>query len=296
MDTYLALAIFIAGLAFGSFLNVCISRMPNDVSIVAPRSYCPGCQSPIAWRDNIPVVSWVLLRGRCRACDARISFRYPAVELLTGLLFLACFASFGYNGMTLKACVLCFLVVGLIFMDAETGLLPAEFTYPGIALGLALAGLVPVDASGTRFLLSAFGGHAILSIAWLSLLDALAAVLFSAGFFFLAWAAYYLVRKRDGLGFGDIAMMAMVASFLGLKLSVLVVFLSPILATLFAIAMPVLRPRTASADVKAQPADFTSRSSILLQSVPFGVFLGIGALLALFAGEPIWRWYLGLFR
>jgi len=125
LSPILAIAFLVFGLAFGSFLNVCISRVPNDLSIIAPRSHCPLCQSPISWRDNVPLLSWILLRGHCRACGQRISFRYPLVELLTGLLFVACYASFGVSGMTCKGCVLCFLLVGLIFMDAETGLLPA---------------------------------------------------------------------------------------------------------------------------------------------------------------------------
>lgn len=289
MEPFLAISFFLIGLAFGSFLNVCISRLPRDLSIIVPRSYCPACRTPIAWRDNLPVLSWVLLRGRCRACREPILLRYPAVEFLTGLLFLACYSSFGLSGMTLKACVLCFLLVGLIFMDAETGLLPAEFTYPGIVLGLLFAWFVPGDSTGARFLLSAFGGHALPSPAVLSLLDAVAAAACGAGFFFVAWAVYYLVRKRDGLGFGDIALMAMVASFLGLKLTVIVIFLAPVTATLYAIGLLLTRPRGLSAGDSAQ-------GSILSLSLPFGAFLGGCALAALFAGDAIWRWYLGFFH
>ena len=289
MSPILAIAFLVFGLAFGSFLNVCISRVPNDLSIIAPRSHCPLCQSPISWRDNVPLLSWILLRGHCRACGQRISFRYPLVELLTGLLFLACYASFGLSGMTCKACVLCFLLVGLIFMDAETGLLPAEFTYPGIGLGLLFAWLVPGDSAGARLVLNAFGRHQAPSPALLSVLDSVVAAACSAGFFLLAWAVYFLARKRDGLGFGDIALMAMVGAFLGLKLTAIVVFLAPVSATVYALGMLVTRSR-------GQSADESAPDSFLSLPIPFGVFLGGSAIVALFMGDAIWRWYLGFFR
>lgn len=286
MDPILAVVIFIVGLVFGSFLNVCISRIPRGLSVIAPRSFCPNCTRPIAARDNIPVISWILLRRRCRSCGHAISLRYPMVELLTAILFVACYASFGQTRMALKASILCFLLVGLIFMDAETGLLPAEFTYPGIALGLLLARTIPVDASGTDFLMREFGVRSTFSLSATSFLDALIAALFGAAFFFLAWAGYYLVRKRDGVGFGDIAMMAMVGTLLGLKLTLLVVFLAPVMASLYALTLFVRPP---------VPAGEPRPTSFLVREVPFGVFLGISALISLFLGQGIWRWYLSLF-
>ena len=285
MDPILAVVIFIVGLVFGSFLNVCISRIPRGVSIVAPGSHCPLCARPIAPRDNVPVLSWLLLRGKCRGCGGPISLRYPVVELLTAILFLACYASLGLGWICLKATVLCFLLIGLIFMDAETGLLPAEFTYTGIALGLLLAWKLPLDSSGTGFLLRQFGLRTIASPSVLSFLDAAVGAVIGAGFFFAAWAGYYLVRKRDGIGFGDIALMAMVGTFLGLKLTVLVVFLAPLMGTLFALSLLFRRPVLAEG-----PVSFFSRA------LPFGVFLGTSALISLFLGQAIWNWYLGLFR
>jgi len=175
----------------------------------------------------------------------------------------------------------------LIFMDAETGLLPAAFTYPGVALGLPFAYFVPVDSSGTEFLMREFGSPTMLSVRALSLLDAVAAAMFGAGFFLIAWALYYLVRKRDGLGFGDIALMAMVGTFLGLKLTVLVVFLAPVMGSLYALTLIVRRPA---------PADSPDSVSFLSREVPFGVFLGTSTLIALFFGQQIWNWYLGMFR
>lgn len=287
MDPILAVVIFITGLAFGSFLNVCISRIPRGLSLVAPRSFCLHCSHPIAVRDNIPVISWIFLRGRCRDCSGAISLRYPTVELLTAFLFVACYASFGQTWLAVKSAILCFLIVGLAFMDAETGYLPAEFTYPGFVLGLLLAWRIPVDSSGTSFLMREFGVHARSSLSALSVLDALIAAVFGAAFFFFAWAAYYLVRKRNGLGFGDIAMMAMVGTFLGLKLTVLVVFLAPVIGSVCALTLFMRRPSTAK-----RP----STNSFLSREVPFGVFLGVSTLISLFLGQAVWNWYLGMFR
>ena len=288
-------ALFVAGLAFGSFLNVCISRIPRDLSIVSPRSFCPHCEAPIPWRDNIPLLSWLLLKGHCRQCGAAISRRYPAAELLTAVLFVACYASFGPTWLALKAGLFCFLAVGLIFMDAETGLLPHEFTYTGILLALAFASLASFDASGTAFVLRAFGLRDLSPGPELWLLDAVVAAAFGAGFFYLAWALYYLARKREGIGLGDIALIGMAGAFLGLKLTVLVLFLSPILATLFAFGWP-FRYSAPRQDARVfEASDSVASSSFLSRAVPFGVFLGASSLVSMFFGERIWGWYLGMF-
>jgi leader peptidase (prepilin peptidase) / N-methyltransferase len=237
-----------------------------------------------------------MLGGRCRRCRAPISPRYPGVELLTAALFVASYASFGFTWMTLKACVFCFLVVGLIFMDAETGLIPHEFTYPGILLGLAFAFLPPFDASGMAFLLRAYGLNDVPSAPGLWLLDSVIAAGFGTGFFFLAWALYYLIRKRQGMGFGDFALIAMIGAFLGLKLTTLVVFLSPILATLYAFRLLVAAPSRGQIPRASDAAGGTTSNPFLAQHVPFGVFLGTSALLSLFFGRQIWGWYMGLVR
>ncbi len=296
MDLILECALFVAGLIFGSFLNVCISRIPHDWSIVSPPSFCRHCRASIRWRDNVPVLSWIILRGRCRDCGLPISLRYPAVELFTAALFVACFASFGLTWLTLKSSIFCFLIVGLIFMDAETGLLPHEFTYSGIGIGLATAWLAPIDSSGTAFLLSAFGLRGVPVGPQLSVLDAVLGAAFGAGFFYLTWALYYLARRRDGMGFGDIALIAMVGAFLGLKLTMLVVFLAPIMATIFAFAMLTLG-RGEHRGPDAPGASVTSvAKTFLSREVPFGIFLGASSLIALFLGKQIWSWYFGLFR
>ncbi|MGB8772237.1 MAG: prepilin peptidase [Candidatus Korobacteraceae bacterium] len=295
MDLAFECALFIVGLAFGSFLNVCISRIPRDQSIVCPRSRCPACGAFVRWYDNIPLLSWVLLRRRCRDCGQRISLRYPAVELLTAVLFAACYVSFGPALITAKFCIFCFLLVGLIFMDAETGLLPREFTYPGILLGLTLSWIAPTDNTGTQFLLRAHGEQ--LSGRSLALLDSVIGTLVGAGFFYLAWALYYLLRKRHGMGFGDIALMAMAGAFLGLKLTLVVIFSAPLTGAVYGAFLLVRGPRGA-AGAGATPngrAPSSVRERFLTREIPFGVFLGVCSLAAVFLGEPIWRWYLSFF-
>ena len=280
--------LFVAGLAFGSFLNVCISRIPNDESIVKPRSHCRTCGTLIHWRDNVPLLSWVVLRGRCRHCNARIPLRYPAVELLTALLFLSCYLSFGWTPVAFKFCVFSFLLIGLIFMDAETGLLPREFTYSGIVFGLVFAWFVATDYGATSLLLRAFGRR-VPNIHWLSLLDSVLGGLIGAGFFFLAWALYYLIRKKHGLGFGDIALMGMSGAFLGVKLVLLVIFCAPLLGVLFAgllLLRETFTPKTTAGEVREKETSFLSRE------MPFGVFLGAASLGAVFFGQLLLNWYL----
>lgn len=232
MDRLPECALFVLGLIFGSFLNVCISRIPRDESVVSPPSHCPSCGARIRWYGNIPLLSWALLRGRCRACKQRISLRYPSVELLTAITFAACGGSFGLSWPTLKFCLFAFLLIGLIFMDAETGLLPREFTYTGIVAGLILSWSAHTDSAATSFLLRIFG-KSIADPNRLSLADAFVGAMVGAGFFYLAWALYYLVRRAHGLGFGDIALMAMSGAFLGMKMIVLVIVLAPLASVIY---------------------------------------------------------------
>jgi leader peptidase (prepilin peptidase) / N-methyltransferase len=279
----------LAGLVFGSFLNVCITRIPQDESIITPGSRCPHCGKPIRWFHNVPVVSFLVLKGRCADCHERIAMRYPLVELLTAALFAACFAKFGLGLALLRFCVFAFLVIGLIFMDAETGLLPREFTYPGIAMGLLFAWIVPGDSRGTAFLLRMLGIQTNLTQRQMSVLDAIVAAVISAAFFYLVWAIYYLVRKRHGLGFGDIALMAMCGFFLGLKLTLFVLFSAPIFGVVYAV---VLLVRNAVGRGGSEGPQLTTGEMLRTGQVPFGVFLGTCALLAVFWGEAAWGFYL----
>ncbi len=199
----------------------------------------------------------------------------------------------------LKACVFCFLTVGLIFMDAETGLLVHEFTYPGIAIGVVLSGFASFDPTGTSLLLNTLGLSSITSGPKLWLLDSLVGGAFGAGLFYLVWAVYYLLRRRHGMGFGDIAIIAMTGAFLGLKLTVLVVFFAPIVASLVAVVMlfasPRLKSSTGSGQIEPE-AEGAFVTTLLSREVPFGVFIGISSLAVMFCGQHIWNWYLQSFQ
>ena len=201
MDPVIAAAIFVLGLCFGSFLNVCIYRLPLGMSVVTPRSACPKCRKGIALYDNMPVLSWLILRGRCRHCKARISPRYLLIESLTGILFLACHWYFGLTLSTLKYCTFAFLLLGLIFTDAETKLLPDKLTLPGLALGLLFSLLVPVNDLVSQFLPGAVNlpFSANVSVRLLSLLDSLLGAAVGASFIYGAGAIYLRWRGTEGM-------------------------------------------------------------------------------------------------
>ena len=302
MDPALALAIFALGMAFGSFLNVCIYRMPQDISVVFPGSFCPQCKHHIRLYDNVPVLSWLILRGRCRQCQARISPRYAVVELLTALLFLACYAQFGLTLATLKYCILGFLLLGLIFTDAETQLLPDKMTLTGLVLGLLFSLLVPVNDLVSQFLpglVSLPGSGA--SWRLLSVLDALMGAAVGASFIYGAGAIYLRARGVEGMGFGDVKLMAMVGAFLGVRLTIFTIFAASIagslfgLWTLFIIWIKRTRRRMQRNHESAHDARHRAWQSALVAlrgfPMPFGVFLGGMAMIALFYGNQFLRWY-----
>ncbi|MGH9537158.1 MAG: prepilin peptidase [Terriglobales bacterium] len=306
MDPVLAAAIFVLGLAFGSFLNVCIYRLPRDLSVVRPRSACPGCDSPIRSYDNIPVLSWLILRGRCRYCKTRISPRYLLVELLTGAIFLACYAHFGASLATLKYCAFGFLLLGLIFTDAETQLLPDKLTLPGLALGLIFSLLVPVNDLASQLLPGVVSLPVSSELSWhlLSMIDSVLGGLVGASFIYGAGAIYLRARGVEGMGFGDVKLMAMVGAFLGTKLTIFTLFTASIAGSLFGLstvlAIWIKRTRRRMAR-NHEPADRARRrawesATIALRrhQMPFGVFLGSMAMLAFFYGNNFLRWYWGL--
>ncbi len=302
MDPFYASAILVLGLAFGSFLNVCIYRLPLDLSVVTPRSACPHCKRLIAFYDNLPVASWLFLRGRCRHCKARISARYLFVEVLTAALFLGCYAYFGLTLITLKYCVFGFLLLGLILTDAETKLLPDKLTLPGLGLGLLFSLLVPVHDLASQFL-PAFLNlplSADLAARLLSFLDSLAGAVLGASFIYGAGAVYLRWRGAEGMGFGDVKLMAMVGAFLGIKLTILTIFTASLAGSLFGFTTVLVvwikrthRFTRRLANLQAarrrgwQSAEMVYRH----YQMPFGVFLGSMALLALFVGNQFLSWY-----
>jgi leader peptidase (prepilin peptidase)/N-methyltransferase len=302
VDPVYASSIFFLGLAFGSFLNVCIYRLPLDLSVVTPRSACPGCKRPIAFYDNIPVLSWLILRGRCRNCKTKISARYLFIELLTGALFLGCYAYSGLTLTTLKYCVFGFLLLGLIFTDAETKLLPDKMTLPGLALGLVFSLVVPVNDLASQFLPGVLNlpFSADLATHLLSLLDSLLGAALGASFIYGAGAAYLRWRGTEGMGFGDVKLMAMVGAFLGIKLTVFTIFSASLAGSLFGLATVGMvwikrthRFMRGLANLQAARRRGWQSAQMVYRhyQMPFGVFLGSMALLALFVGNQFLRWY-----
>ena len=302
LDPVYASAIFLLGLAFGSFLNVCIYRLPLGLSVVTPRSACPGCKEPIAFYDNLPVISWLLLLGRCRHCKARISPRYLLVELLTAGMFLGCYAYFGVSLATLKYCVFGFLLLGLIFTDAETKLLPDKMTLPGLALGLLFSLLVPVHDMASDFLpgIVSLPFSADVVTRLFSLLDSLLGAAVGASFIYGAGAVYLRWRGAEGMGFGDVKLMAMVGAFLGIKLTIFTIFAASLTGSLFGLTTVLVvwikrTHRFARRLVNLQAARRRGWQSAQMvyrhYQMPFGVFLGSMALLALFVGNQFLRWY-----
>jgi leader peptidase (prepilin peptidase)/N-methyltransferase len=252
----------LCGLLFGSFLNVCILRLPAGESVVTPRSRCPHCRQPIANRDNIPVLSWLTLRAKCRACGTRISWRYPAVELTSGALFFLCCFYFSFSWQAAGWALLCFLLLGLAVMDAETLLLPDAFTLPGLAAGVAIAAV----RGGLRG-------------AGLSLLAAAAA----AATLLLIAGAYWLARRQMGMGLGDVKLLAMLAAWLGLQQTALVLFLSVIVGALYGLGTIMIHRKRTTEPLGQMP-------------IPFGTMLSLAGLYSVFLGERTLRWYLAFFH
>ena len=302
MDPVLAAAIFVLGLCFGSFLNVCIYRLPLGISAITPRSACPKCKHGIALYDNMPVLSWLILRGRCRYCKAKISPRYLIIELLTGLLFLVCYWYFGFTISTIKYCAFGFLVLGLIFTDADTKLLPDKLTLPGLALGIAFSLFVPVNDLVSQFLPGAlnlpFSGD--ISDRLFSLFDSLLGAAVGASFIYGAGAIYLRWRGTEGMGFGDVKLMAMIGAFLGVKLTVLTIFTASLAGSIFGLGTVLMvwlkrtrrfAKRFTDAAAARQRAWQSAQVVYRNFQMPFGVFLGSMALVALFFGDRFLHWY-----
>ncbi|MGH9511867.1 MAG: prepilin peptidase [Terriglobales bacterium] len=303
MDPVYALAFFAFGLAFGSFLNVCIYRLPRGLSVVQPRSACPDCETPISFYDNIPVLSWLILRGRCRNCKTPISPRYLAVELLTAAMFLACYWQFGLSLSALKYCTFGFLLLGLIFTDAETQLLPDKMTLPGVVMGLLFSLMVPVNDIASQLLpaLVSPSANSYLAPQLLSFADSLLGAIVGASFIYGVGAIYLRARGVEGMGFGDVKLMAMVGAFLGLKLTMFTIFAGSIAGSLFGLwtvlAVWIKRSRRRMARNHESAWDARRRAwasavvALRRHQMPFGVFLGSMAIIAFFAGNQFLRWY-----
>ena len=301
------LAAFLLGLLLGSFLNVCIARLPQGESIVGPRSRCQACRHTISAWDNIPLLSWLLLRAKCRHCHTSISWRYPAVELCTALWF-AVTAGLLFHALGLPStanqpgvaslvlsavavAALGFLLIGLAVMDWQTYTLPDGFTLSGIAVGLVLtfiqAALLPMGQGDIHFTprsnmrLSSPGSFVARGDVFLTGTEALvlgrvAAILAAGGMLLLIRATYKALRNRDGMGLGDAKLLAMIAAFLGFGDAMLSFFLGMVACAAYAVLL-LARGRATS----------TTR-------LPLGSFLAAGGLATALVGEAVLAWYKGL--
>jgi leader peptidase (prepilin peptidase) / N-methyltransferase len=285
---------FLFGMVMGSFLNVCITRIPEDVSIISPGSRCPKCGTAIKFYDNVPVVAWIWLGGKCRACGAPISVMYPLVELATGLLFVAAFLEYGITQATVKWLFFTCLVIVLTITDLRVRLLPDLVTWPGFAAGLMFSWFVPPDegfarALGWRFFHQRFEGH------WAGLVDGILGAAFGS---FLLWglaAGYKLVRKREGMGMGDVKMMAMVGTFVGLRGTFWTILLGSLLGSIIGLTVVVTlylagwqRRLAERGSQRGLGTVNALRWTIASQyQLPLGTFLGIGALAMVYLGPMI---------
>ena len=286
--------IFVFGLVIGSFLNVCILRIPEDISIVAPGSRCPRCQTPIKWYDNVPVLGWLWLRGKCRTCGLAISPMYPLVELATGLLFVACYLKFGLTQAAVKSLFFTCLIIVLTITDLRVRMLPDLVNWPGFAAGVFFSAVVPPH-DGTAFWLYTSLFHRA-PRAWVAgLLDSLLGAAFGS---FLLWsvaAIYKRVRGREGMGMGDVKMMAMVGAFLGVRGAFLTILLGTLLGTIVGITIIVAlyvagwhRKLAERASRRGLGSANALRWTICSQyQLPLGTFLGIAALLVVYFGRTM---------
>jgi leader peptidase (prepilin peptidase) / N-methyltransferase len=240
------------GLAVGSFLNVCIYRVPLKLSIVSPRSRCGSCGHTLAWFENIPVLSYFALRARCRSCHAPISIVYPSVELLTAVVFVFMYWWYGPTLLLGARLVFACVMIVLFVIDLQHQILPNRITLPGIAVGFALSVL-----------------------AGPGLVDSLAGTALGGGVLFGIAEIYYRVRHEEGLGMGDVKMLAMIGAFLGWRLVLVTLVLSSVLGSLVGVGLIVVQRKS------------------LKYALPFGTFLAVGAVIAAVAGNALLDWYLG---
>ncbi len=235
----------ILGACVGSFLNVCIYRISEGKSIIFPKSFCPNCQHPIRFYDNIPIISYLLLRGRCRDCHEKFSYRYPVVELITALLSLLLFWKYGFSFQYLFAFIFTCALIIITFIDLDHQIIPDVITLPGIPLFLIVTFLF-TDVS---------------------FLDSVLGILIGGGGFYLIAVVYQFITKREGIGGGDIKLMAMLGAFLGWKSLLFILLVSSFLGSIVGIAMMVVHGK----DLK--------------YAVPFGPFLSVAAVAYMFLGD-----------
>ena len=249
-----AILVTVFGLSVGSFLNVCIHRLPLRESLMHPASRCPRCQAALKPYDNIPVVSYLVLRGRCRACRAPISLRYPLIEVITGAVFLAAYILFDGPMLYQRLLFACAMIV-LFVIDLEHRILPDVITLPGIGVGFLCSFIMPPG--------------------WI---DSLVGLVVGGGSLWLMGEVYFRLRHEEGMGFGDVKMLAMIGAFLGWKLMLLTLILSSFLGSAIGLGM------------------IAARRGDMKYALPFGTFLAVGALVASVVGDRIVNWYASFYN
>ena len=247
---------FVLGTIIGSFLNVCIHRLPHGKSIVAPPSHCPRCKTPIRFYDNIPLVSFIILQGRCRKCHTPISLRYPLVQFLMGLFSLILLVRFGISTLYLIYLAFFASLTLVSFIDLPHRIIPDVISLPGIVIGLVISLLHPQ----------------------LSIKDSLIGVLLGGGSLYVVASIYHVITKRDGLGGGDVKLLAMIGAFIGWKGVLFTILCSSFIGTVVGVMLMLI----SAADSK--------------YAVPFGPFLSLGAVIYVLWGEALIAWYLGFLR
>jgi leader peptidase (prepilin peptidase)/N-methyltransferase len=246
--------VFLFGAAVGSFLNVCIYRLPRNLSIVFPASACPDCGNRIAPYDNIPIVSFLLLRGKCRSCKGRISWKYPAVELINGLLTLSLFLKYYFSPSFFVLFLFCSALVVITFIDLEHQIIPDCISLPGIVVGFAASFLLPWLGWQNSLIGIAAGGGSLLVVAY----------------------GYQFLTKKEGMGGGDIKLLAMMGAFLGWRSIPFIIFTSSLIGSVVGISLMLARKKDSQLPI------------------PFGPFLAFGAILFIFFGTELISWYFSL--
>ena len=244
----------LVGLCVGSFLNVVIYRLPLGQSIVSPPSRCRNCDYLLRWFDNVPVLSWVFLRARCRSCGTPVSWQYPVVELITGALFVLVVWLTPIGPLVFSRLLLVSILIALFGIDLEHQILPNSITLPGIVIGMLFSVIAPPGIK-----------------------DSLIGVVVGGGILYVIARAYYLWRREEGMGMGDVKMLAMIGAFLGWKAVLVTLVLSSFSGAIIGLLL-----------MAAQRGD-------MKYALPFGTFLAIGAVVAMLAGDPLVAWYAGFF-
>ena len=249
------LVVAVFGLCVGSFLNVCAYRLPLGESIVSPPSRCTKCGRTLSWFDNVPVLSWVVLRGRCRTCKTPVSWMYPSVEIITSLVFVLTYVTYGPTLLSLVRVVFACALIVLFITDLQHKILPNTITLPGIIVGFVCSFFLPPG--------------------WVS---SLIGLIVGGGFLWAIAEAYYRLRGQEGLGMGDVKLLAMIGAFLGWKLVLLTLVFASLTGSL------------------AGGLVIASGRGSMKYALPFGTFLAVGALFAATWGEPIADWYFGFYQ